>query len=350
VKIKFLVLIVLVVFSCSSTDQVVQEETIRAADISFLPLLESENTVFKSNNQPEDVVSTLQKSGCNCIRIRLWRNPTDGHSGLNEVKAFANRVRQDGMKVWISVHFSDTWADPGNQTKPGAWQNLTFEELKSAVRNYTTQIIEEINPDIIQIGNETNDGMLWPEGRLSTSENRYLQLVAEASQAIRNSSSKAKIMLHFAGTNGADYYFNKVKSIDYDYIGLSYYPIWHGKNIETFKNTIDQLGATYNKKVLIAETAYPFTLGYNDFTNNILGQENQLISAYPATEIGQNNFLLALKTAIQESASGIGYCYWEPEWVAFRGLTSTNGSPWENQALWDFDNNALSGLEFFTKN
>lgn len=349
-KIKFVVLIVLFILSCSSNDQVVQDENIRAADISFLPLLESENTVFKSNNQPEDVVSTLKKSGCNYIRIRLWHNPTDGHSGLNEVQSLAKRVRQKGMKVWLSVHFSDTWADPGNQKKPVAWQNLTFEQLKDAVQIYTTQIIEETNPDIIQIGNETNDGMLWPEGRLSTNENRYLQLLAVASQAIRNSSSETKIMLHFAGTDGADYYFNKVKTIDYDYIGLSYYPIWHGKNIEALKNMINQLGATYDKKVLIAETAYPFTLGYNDFTNNILGQENQLISAYPATELGQNNFLLALKTAIQESTGGVGYCYWEPEWVAFRGPTSTNGSPWENQALWDFDNNALSGLEFFNKN
>lgn len=327
-----------------------QEEIIRAADISFLPLLESENTLFKSNNQTEDVVSTLKKAGCNYIRIRLWQNPTDGRSGLSEVKALASRVRQEGMKVWLSVHFSDTWADPAHQTKPVAWQNLTFEQLKSAVRNYTTQIIEEVNPEIIQIGNETNDGMLWPEGRLSTNENIYLQLVAEASQAIRISSSNAKIMLHFAGLTGADYYCSKVKNIDYDYIGLSYYPIWHGKDLNALKTTIDYLGTTYSKKVLIAETAYPFTLDYNDFTNNILGQENQLISAYPASEMGQKEFLLALKNIVKQSSNGIGYCYWAPEWIAFRGPTSTNGSPWENQALWDFDNNALSGLEFFNKN
>jgi len=339
----------LIVLSCTSKEENTTDETIRAADISFLPLIESEGTIFYHNDQPQDVVTTLKNSGCNYIRIRLWQNPSDEHSSLNEVKALANRVRQKGMKVWISVHYSDTWADPANQTKPVDWQGLIFDELKMALFNYTSLVMTEINPDIIQIGNETNDGMLWPDGRLSTHENQYLQLVNQVTQAIRSHSTKTKIMLHFAGITGSDYYFNKMKSTDYDFIGLSYYPIWHGKSLNDLNNTISQLGTTYSKKVLIAETSYPFTLDYNDLTNNIVGQVNQLISAYSASPNGQKDFLLALKNSIKQNENAIGYCYWEPEWVAFRGLTSSNGSPWENQALWDFENNGLPALEFFNK-
>lgn len=335
--------------SCSSKDESKKSEIIRAADISSLPLIESTGTTFYYNSQPQDVVTTLKNAGCNYIRIRLWFSPYDYASSLNEVKALVARVKQKEMKIWLSVHYSDTWADPENQTKPASWLGLTFEELKTAVYNYTTQVITEINPDIIQIGNETNDGMLWPEGKLSTNENQYLQLVSEATQAVRNNSIKAKIMLHYAGFIGADYYFNKMKSTDYDYIGLSYYPIWHGKNLENLRNSINQLGVTYSKEVLIAETAYPFTLDYNDYTNNIVGQQDQLISSYSASPNGQKEFLLALKNIIKQSSFGIGYCYWEPEWVAFRGPTSNNGSPWENQTLWDFENNALPALEFFNK-
>lgn len=294
-------------------------------------------------------MTTLKNSGCDYIRIRLWQNPSDEHSSLNEVKALANRVRQKGMKVWITVHYSDIWADPANQSKPVDWQELIFDELNMALFNYTSLVMTEINPDIIQIGNETNDGMLWPDGKLSTHENQYLQLVNQATQAIRSHSTKTKIMLHFAGITGSDYYFNKMKSTDYDFIGLSYYPIWHGKSLNDLNNTISQLGTTYSKKVLIAETSYPFTLDYNDLTNNIVGQVNQLISAYSASPNGQKDFLLALKNSTKQNENAIGYCYWEPEWVAFRGLTSSNGSPWENQALWDFENNGLPALEFFNK-
>ena len=344
----FFVLIVLII-SCNSEDETQVDETIRGADISYLPLIESEGTIYKNNNQPENLITTLKKSGCNYVRIRLWHTPSDVHSSLAEVKTLAERVRAAGMKVWITVHYSDTWADPGSQTKPIAWQNLTFNDLKNAVSNYTANVVTEINPDIIQIGNETNDGFLWPTGKLSINENQYIQLTNAATIAVRANSNSTKIMIHYAGLENSLLYFTKMSSVDYDYIGLSYYPIWHGKNLNDLKNTINQLGTTFNKKVIIAETAYPFSLGYNDFTNNILGQIDQIITDYPPTPIGQKNFLNDLKNTVKLSDHGIGFCYWGTEWIAFRGPTATNGSPWENQALWDFNNNALPALDFFKK-
>lgn len=360
IKNLLLFLLTLNLFSCSSSDDptplpiptpVVTDNFIRAADVSYLPLIESEGTIYKHNGQAENALTTLKNAGCNTIRIRLWKNPSDAHSGLAEVKTLALRAKNAGIKVWLSVHYSDTWADPGNQTTPAEWQTLSLNDLKTAVASYTATVLSEIHPDIFQIGNETNDGMLWPLGKLSTNETQYLQLVQTASTTIRSVSPTTKIMLHYAGIgSGATYFFNKVSSIDYDYIGLSYYPIWHGKVLANVSSTINTLSQTHNKKVLIAETAYPFTLGYNDYTNNIIGLDNQLIPAYPATNDGQKNYLLAIKSLLKQTSNGIGFCYWGSEWVAFRGPTATNGSSWENQALWDFNNNALPVMDAFSQN
>ena len=352
-KSLFLLLFFMILISCSSNDTSnnpdMLDEFIRAADLSFLPEIESEGTIYKHNEIAQDALITLKNAGCNTIRIRLWKDPINEHSGLTEVKTLAQRVKQAGMKVWLTVHYSDTWADPGNQTKPVAWENLSFSNLKTEVENYTALVLTEIQPDIIQIGNETNDGMLWPSGRLSTNEAQYLVLVETASTTIRNQSPSTKIMLHFAGITGSDWFFNKVASIDYDYIGLSYYPIYHGKSLVALQNTMNSLGQLYNKKVIIAETSYPFTLGFNDYTNNIVGLQDQLIPSFQATILGQKNYLSTLKNTIIQSTNGFGFCYWGAEWIAFRGPTALNGSSWENQALWDFNNNSLPVMDVFSK-
>jgi arabinogalactan endo-1,4-beta-galactosidase len=329
------------------TKPITVKSLIKAADMSYLPLIESEGTVYKRNNLPEDALLTLKKAGCNTIRIRLWKNPADGHSGLTEVKALALRAKLMGLKIWLSVHYSDTWADPGAQVKPAEWTNLSFPDLKIAVANYTATVVNEIQPDIYQVGNETNDGFLYPQGKLSTNEAQYLQLVQAATEAIRAQSPKTKIMLHYAGISGASWYFSKVQNMDYDYIGLSYYPIWHGQNTNTLLSMMNTLSQTHNKKVLIAETAYPFTLGWNDWTNNIVGLSNQLIPAYPASPAGQKNFLTAIRVLLETSTNGIGFSYWGSEWVAFRGTQATNGSSFENQALWDFSLNAVPAMDAF---
>ena len=339
--------------SCSDSDEndaVIADNFIRSADISFLPEIESAGTVFYNNGIAEDMITTLRSHGCNTVRIRLWKNPAGPHSGMSEVKILAERARTAGMKIWLTVHYSDTWADPGAQTIPAEWQSLSFDGLKSAVSAYTAEILTQINPDIIQIGNEINDGFLWPQGRLTQNELQFTQLLSAASSTIRSQSPHTKIMLHFAGINGAEWFFDKVSSVDYDYVGLSYYPMYHGKSLTTLKNTINLLGETHGKQVIIAETAYPFTLGYNDFTNNIVGLEEQLIPTIPATPAGQLAFMTTLKNVVQSSQYGAGFSYWGGEWVAFRGPEATNGSSYENQALYDFENKALPVMDVFNQN
>lgn len=327
-----------------------EDTFVRAADVSFVPEIESVGVSFKNNNTAQDPLLTLKNAGVNYIRIRLWHTPSDGHSGMAEVKQLATRVRNLGMKVWLTVHYSDTWADPGHQTKPVAWQSLNFTNLKSAVAVYTSQIMSEINPEIIQIGNETNDGFLWPEGKLSTNEAQYLELTNAAVSSVRNANNTTKIMLQYAGiSNSADWYFNKVKNVNYDYIGISYYPVYHGTSLADVKTKLTGLNQTFSKKVLIAETSYPFTLGWNDWTNNVVGQSNQLVAGYDATASGQKNYILAIKSLVKSVPNGQGFCYWGGEWIAFKGNQATNGSTWENQALWDFNNNALEGIQAFSK-
>ncbi len=356
----FILIFSISLVSCSSSDDVQQtpsptptptDDFIRAADMSFLPLIESEGIIYKNNGVAQDALTTLKNAGCNTIRIRLWKNPTVNQSTFNEVKTFATRAKNAGFKVWLSVHYSDTWADPANQTTPAEWQSLSFNDLKTAAENYTATILTEINPDIIQIGNEINSGLLWPQGHLINNESQSLQLIAAISTKIRTQKPNTKIMLHYAGIgSGATWFFNKMSTINYDYIGLSYYPIWHGKNLSDVNSTITSLGQTHNKKVIIAETAYPFTLNWNDWTNNIVGQNDQLITTYPASNEGQKTFVLAIKNLVKQNSHGLGFCYWGSEWVAFRGTQSTNGSSWENQALWDFNNNSLPVMDAFSPN
>lgn len=335
--------------SCSKEEETTKTlPFIKAADMSYLPLIESEGTVFYNNQLvAEDALQTLKKSGCNTIRIRLWHSPSDHHSGFNEVKLLAQRVKSLGMKVWLTVHYSDTWADPGQQSKPSVWNNLSFNQLKSQFEQYTQQIVAQIHPDIIQIGNEINNGFVFPEGNLTNNESQFLSLLASASNVIRAQSPSTKIMLHYAGIQGASWFFSKTAAIDYDYIGLSYYPVWHGTDLNLLQQTLTSLGQTYSKKVLIAETSYPFTLGWNDWTNNVLGQTNQLHPNYPATLDGQKNFLEQIKTTIQQTPNGVGFCYWGAEWIAFRGTQASNGSSWENQALWDFNHKSVPAMTIF---
>jgi arabinogalactan endo-1,4-beta-galactosidase len=341
--------IIFITFSCSNEEASNNtDEFIKAADMSMLPLIESEGLIyFNKNNIAEDALLTLKNAGCNTIRIRLWHTPTVNQSGFNEVKAFAQRVKNLGMKVWLSVHYSDTWADPGNQEKPAIWNGLTFSQLKVQVENYTVSIVNEIQPDIFQIGNEINNGFVFPDGNLATNETQFVSLLASASNVIRANRPETKIMLHYAGIEGASWFFSKTTTIDYDYIGLSYYPIWHGTNLSALEETMSSLAQTYNKKVLIAETSYPFTLNWNDWTNNVIGLPNQIHPSYSASPEGQKAFLEQIKNTVKSIPNGQGFCYWGAEWIAFRGTTATNGSSWENQAFWDFNRKALPAVSIF---
>lgn len=321
--------------------------TIKAADLSFLPELEEAGVVFHNRSGvAEAMLKTLKDEGLNTVRIRLWKDPAGVHSGFAEVKAFAATVRASGLKVWLSVHYSDTWADPGAQTTPAAWQGIGFNALKDSVYNYTARIVRQIKPDYIQIGNEVNNGMLWPLGS-ANNHTGFSQLLQAGSRAVRENDSACRIIIHYAGFTDAADFFAGIQDVDFDIIGLSYYPVWHGKDLNLLETALNDLGTQFNKQVLIAETAYPFTLGWNDWTNNVIGLQDQLLTAYPATPQGQHDFLKEIRRISTADSTSIGFAYWGGEWVAFKGPQATNGSSWENQAFYDFDLNALPVIEVY---
>jgi len=132
-------------------------------------------------------------------------------------------------------------------------------------------------------------------------------------------------MLHCAGYSDANYFFNGLSSIDYDIMAVSFYPLWHGKDLSSLKTALHNLTGSFNKPIVIAETAYPFSFGFNDFTNNIIGDNSQIISTYPATQQGQKDYLLQIKSIVNQNNRGLGFCYWGAEWISIYGPTATNG-------------------------
>lgn len=332
-------------------------EFIRGLDLSFTPEILLAGTSFKDNNQPKDLIQIFKEKGINTVRLRVWHTPIDAHSSLKEVLDFAKTLNSNGFNIWLDIHYSDTWADPSNQAKPAAWKNANFSVLKDSIYQYTSNTVQAfksagITLKIVQIGNETNSGFLWDLGKVGGSFDsnwgNYALLVKEGLRAVKDVSSSTKTMLHFAGFDGADWFFSNItaQSVSFDYIGLSYYPVWHGKSLDALQTSLTSLINKYQKPIIIAETSYPFTLGWNDYTNNVVGNASQLIPAFDATADGQNAYTKALFEVMRNlpSKQGMGICWWAPEWVSFKGPTANNGSNAENLTLFDFNNNALPAL------
>ena len=331
--------------------------TIRGVDLSYTPEIRSFGTVYKYNNTAGDILDIIKARGINTVRLRLWYAPATVRSGLAEVISFATEIKNKGLSVFLDLHYSDTWADPGQQTKPLAWQSANLAGLKDSVYQYTKRVLQAFvaagaTPSIVQIGNETNGGLLWNEGRVGGSYDanwaEFANLLKKGIQAVKEVDPSIKTMIHYAGYSGAQQYFSNINTqgVSYDYIGLSYYPVFHGKDMDALASGMSSLVSSFNKPILIAETDYPFTLSWNDQTNNTVGLPDQLIPSYPATLSGQAAFLTALLKKVNAlGTKGLGVCYWSPDLVAYKGTSSTTGSFMENQALFDFSNNAVPGLD-----
>ena len=348
----------LFIFSCegdNNSDNIVDDnssEKVSAVDISYYPQISNLNHIFyDAQGEEVDFLNSLLLNGVNTIRLRLWVNPTENVSSFSEVKEFSQQLKLLGFKIWITPHLSDTWAHPGQQIVPSAWQSLNYNELKIQMHSYLDQIMNEIEPDYIQIGNEVNTGILFPHGNISNNPNQFIDLINYGINAVRSASANTKIILHFAGHKDANWFYNYVNEVDYDIIGISYYPIWHGKSLMELVQNLTELSENFGKQIIIAETAYPFTLDWNDWTNNIIGLNEQLILPdYPATPLGQQNFIRDIKYLVLELDHGIGFCYWGAELIAWDGENSETGSVWENQALFNFENKELPVLEEFNLN
>ncbi|WP_406674603.1 arabinogalactan endo-1,4-beta-galactosidase [Nonomuraea sp. N2-4H] len=332
---------------------------IRGADVSSLAKSEALGGVYRdANGTTGDALRILAQNGVNSIRLKVWVNPADGYNTKTQVLAVARRAKALGMSLLVDFHYSDSWADPGKQTKPAAWQSLPFDRLKQAVYDHTYDVLDALRrqgttADLVQVGNEINGGLLWPDGANSTWPNTAALLNA-GDDAVKAVSPSTRVVLHLAdgGDNGLyRWWFDNAAShgIRYDVIGLSYYPYWHG-TLETFQANINDVAARYGKPVLVAETAYPFTTGDADgWPNIITGAEPY--PGYRATPQGQSAMLAKVADIVRAvpDGRGLGLYSWEATWTAVPGngwdpADPSSGNAWENQALFGYDGRALPAL------
>ena len=360
-KIKFEVIITLVfLFNIWIKPQ---SEFIKGVDASTLLQIEDNGGLFKENGIVKDPILIFKDHGIDYIRLKIWHTPSADYDNLQKVLVAAQRIKSNGLKFLLDIHYSDWWADPVNQTKPAAWNGLPFQFLKDSVYQYTKNIIttlksQNVLPDMIQIGNEIICGMLWNYGRICEQFNTPQQwanlgaLIKEGIRGVNDAidlNDSVKIMIHIdrGGDNdGACWFYDGLltENVSFDIIGLSYYPWWQG-SLSDLQNNLNDLATRYGKEIIVVETAYPWTLSWNDNTNNIVGNSSQLLAGYPATVQGQKDFLVDLINIVNTTTNnkGIGVFYWEPDWIS----TQTFGSPWENLALFDFSGELLTSINAF---
>ena len=306
---------------------------IKGADISWLTQMEAANIKFyDTNGTQKDCMQILKDLGMNAIRLRAWVNPSDGWCNTADVLNKALRAKALGLKIMIDFHYSDVWADPGHQTKPVAWDSLAFAALDSTLYDYTFHVMDTLKangiiPQWAQVGNETNDGMLWEDGRASTNFRNFASLVNSGYNAIKAVSDSTKVIVHIS--NGFDnslfrWVFDslKVYNAKWDIIGMSLYPTTanYGTLDAQCLTNINTMISRYNTPVMIVE----------------VGME----ADQPQTT---RDFLTDIITKVNGVANGqgLGVFYWEPEaynWQSYGlGAFDTTGKP--TIALDAFGNN-----------
>lgn len=360
-------------FCCFPAEAVVQvnpikgmsADFIKGADISMLPQMENDGAKFYDTDGKEmDCMKIMQNHGVNWIRLRIWNHPTQGAGNTDEAKALAmaKRAHALGLKVLIDFHYSDWWADPGKQTKPKAWEGHSKEQLVTDVYDFTSKVIKDLQaqgtePDMVQIGNEIKNGMIWPEGKLPADDGgkELAKMVQAGLQAVHDSDADhtIKTMIHLPdGGDNAFYqsWFNQLildnKVNDFDIIGLSYYPFWHGSLTQLSAN-MDDISKRYNKDVIVVETAVGFSNENFDATPNLYGPEQEKLSGFRSTVQGQATGLREIMQRVVNVPDyhGKGIFYWAPESYAPAGIKVDDA--WDNLCMFGPNGRALDSMDVF---
>lgn len=330
----------------------------RGVDLSFVNEVQDHGGQYREKGQLVDPFALFAHHQANLIRVRLWIDAgwTD-YSNLADVKKTIGRAKAQGMNSLLDFHYSNDWADPGKQGIPPRWKDLSDAELTTAVYEYTKATLEELAADgllpaMVQVGNETNQGMLkrivksdWP--RDAALFNAGIKAVREVAAANKTS---IEIVLHVAQPQNCQYWFSQARKagvVDFDIIGMSYYPQWSMYTIEQTGKIIASLRQEFGKKVMIVETGLPWTLDNADTASNLLSQG---IRGYTITPEGQKQFMVDLVRTVYK-AGGYGVIYWEPAWISSSAKTRWGkGSHWENASFFDFhqDNEVLPAIDFLS--
>lgn len=296
------------------------------ADVSWLPEIERAGSKFyDSKGRKIDPLVLMKQSGLTVARVRLWVQPSDQRSSINEVLALAKRIKKAGLVFVLDFHYSDWWADPGSQTVPLAWQGLNHAQLETKIGEYTASTLERFalqktSPQWVQVGNEIANGMLWPTGKLNTwsSEEfkRLTGLLNSASAAVRASAGKPKVMIHLE-TGGdsrktASWLSNALANnlTRPDAIGLSYYSQWGGP-LSNLEKTISIVANDFNFAVAIAETAYPNTR--ISPTKQVLDATKAPLPGFAISPSGQAAYATKSCAVLRANAGAksLGVWWWE---------------------------------------
>ena len=357
----------------------------KGMDISTLLEVEKCGGKFYDHGIKKDVMDILQSYGVNAVRLRLWNDPysEDGKpygAGTNDLPAtiaLAKRAKAHGMDVLLDLHYSDFWADPGKQRVPKAWRGMNAEQLEDAVYTFTKDTLlamreADVIPNLIQVGNELTNGMLWPLGQMPNYDN-LARFISAGIRAVRAIDADMPVMIHLDnGGNNAmyrdwfDHYIERGE--DFQIIGLSYYPFWHG-TLDDLKNNMNDLAMRYGKDLVVAEVSMGYTMeDYAEYEKlspderKGYATKQALVEQlpFPMTKEGQNDFMKAFFDVIDQVPDGKckGFFYWEPAWIPVPGSGWATeaalpyieekgpcGNEWANQALFDYDGNALPALE-----
>jgi len=339
-----------------------------------------------------DPLDDFRNNGVDWMRIRIWNDPYGptgepylaGNCGIDNYVRLARLAKSKGYSILMDLHYSDFWADPGKQMIPKAWQGYDLETMEKAVYDFTAESIErslaeDVAPAMVQIGNEITNGILWPLGKLEKPDgtrgnyDNFCRLVKAGCRAVRERLPEVKIALHLERSNDKAVYqefFTEMEKhgVDYDIIGASYYPYWHGTPDELFDNL--RACRHFGKEIMIMELGYGFTMqGYS-----VDGKENRLVidaerayvpgvtERYPLTPEGQLNFISDLMARAREEAID-GAFYWEPLWLPGEGICwaseagqayiheegKSTSNEWANQCLFDYEGNKLPAFDAFRK-
>lgn len=357
---------------------------VKGMDLSTLLELERCGAKYYDNGEERDLLAIMKSYDVDTIRIRLWNDPWSetGESygaGENDLKTsleIAKRVTAAGFGVLLNFHYSDFWADPGKQIKPKAWADYGVKELEQAVYDYSLESMQTfldagVNITMVQVGNELSNGLLWPEGKVPNYDN-IATFVNAGIRAVRKADAAIPVMIHLDnGGNNALYreWFDNFtkRGEDFEIIGLSYYPFWHG-SLQMLNDNMNDIAERYGKDLVIAEVSMGYTM--EDYKNyeKLSDEERKGYATrpalvekieYPMTKQGQYDFMEDFLNRIShiKGGKGKGFFYWEPAWIPVPGsgwatpasLKYMNdpgpcGNEWANQALFDYDGNALPTL------
>lgn len=368
-------------FSHRKTKKENDMKFVKGMDLSTLLELEKCGAKYYVDGTETDILDIMKKYDVDTIRIRLWNDPWSesgesygaGENDLKTTLAIAKKVTDAGLGVLLNFHYSDFWADPGKQIKPKAWEGYSVEELEQAVYDFTAdtmKVFKEngINTTMVQVGNELSNGLLWPEGKVPNYDN-IAKFVNAGIRGVRAVEKDMPVMIHLDnGGNNTLYreWFDEFtkRGEDFQIIGLSYYPFWHG-TLDMLTDNMNDIAERYGKDLVIAEVSMGYTMEdyktyekLSDDERKGYATKPELVEKieYPMTVQGQYDFMEDFLNRIShiKGNKGKGFFYWEPAWIPVAGsgwatpasLKYMNdkgpcGNEWANQALFDYEGNAL---------